>query len=151
MKTIPALAVGPQYDTTDVYVAPESVDAFVRAFLDTFRGTSTKRVVVTVTPTPSSTSSQLVQTPAGTVSLFGFKTPIPHPFGAEWAGYLVADLDSASASAKSAGADVLVAPFPVQIGRDAVIQLLYSGQVASTCSFIGTLRTPLIRGISGDS
>ncbi|WP_157439908.1 VOC family protein [Terracidiphilus gabretensis] len=117
-----AVAVGPQYDTTHVYVAPENVDAFVKAFLGTFGGASTKQVVVTVTPTPSSTSSQLLQTPAGTVSLFGFKTPIPHPFGAERTGYLVTDLDSAVASAKSAGADVLVAPFPDPIGRDAVIQ-----------------------------
>jgi hypothetical protein len=121
-KEVPVVAVGPQYDTTHVYVAPENVDAFVKAFLGTFGGTSTKQVVVTVTPTPSSTSSQLLQTPVGTVSLFGFKTPVPYPFGAERTGYLVVDLDSAVASAKSAGADVLVAPFPDPIGRDAVIQ-----------------------------
>jgi predicted enzyme related to lactoylglutathione lyase len=116
------VAVGPQYDTTHVYVAPANVDAFVKAFLGTFGGTSTKQVVVTVTPTPSSTSSQLLQTPVGTVSLFGFKTPVPYPFGAERTGYLVTDLDSAIVSAKSAGADVVVAPFPDPIGRDAVIQ-----------------------------
>jgi predicted enzyme related to lactoylglutathione lyase len=116
------VAVGAQYDTTHVYVAPESVDAFVKAFLGTFGGTSTQQVVVTVTPTPSSTSSQLLQTPVGTVSLFGFRTPVPYPFGAERTGYLVTDLDQAIASAKSAGADVLVTPFPDPIGRDAVIQ-----------------------------
>jgi predicted enzyme related to lactoylglutathione lyase len=116
------VAVGPQYDTTHVYVAPENVDAFVKAFLGTFGGSSTKQVVVTVTPTPSSTSSQLLQTPVGTVSLFGFKTPVPYPFGAERTGYLVTDLDSAIVSAKSAGADVLVAAFPDPIGRDAVVQ-----------------------------
>ena len=121
-ETTPTVAIGPQYDTSHVYVAPENVDAFVKAFLGTFGGTSTKQVVVTVTPTPSSTSSQLLQTPVGTVSLFGFKTPIPTPFGAERTGYLVTDLDSAIVSAKSVGADVLVAPFPDPIGRDAVIQ-----------------------------
>lgn len=121
-KATPDVAVGSQYDTTHVYVAPENVDAFVKAFLGTFGGTSTKQVVVTVTPTPSSTSSQLLQTPIGTVSLFGFKTPIPYPFGAERTGYLVTDLDIAMDSAKSAGADVLVSPFPDPIGRDAVIQ-----------------------------
>jgi hypothetical protein len=121
-KATPTVAVGPQYDTTHVYVAPENVDAFVKAFLGTFGGTTTKQVVVTVTPTPSSTSSQLLQTPVGTVSLFGFKTPIPYPFGVERTGYLVTDLDSAIVSAKSAGADVLVAPFPDPIGSDAVIQ-----------------------------
>jgi hypothetical protein len=121
-KATPAVAVGPQYDTTHVYVAPENIDAFVKAFLGTFGGSSTKQVEVTVTPTPSSTNSQLLQTPVGTVSLFGFKTPVPYPFGAERTGYLVVDLDGAVLSAKSAGADVLVAPFPDPIGRDAVIQ-----------------------------
>src|SRR5882757_7019575 len=84
-----AVAVGPQYDTTHVYVAPADVDGFVASFLATFGGQSTKQVVVTVTPTPSSTTSQLLQTPVGTVSLFGFKTPIPFPFGAERTGFLV--------------------------------------------------------------
>lgn len=121
-KATPVLAVGPQYDTTHVYVAPESVDAFEKAFLGTFGGTSTKQVVVTVTPTPSRTSSQLLQTPVGTISLFGFRTPVPYPFGAERTGYLVTDLDRAISAAKAEGADVLVAPFPDPIGRDAVIQ-----------------------------
>jgi hypothetical protein len=118
----PQLGVGPQYDTTHVYVAPEEVDKFVSSFLATFGGQSTKQVVATVTPTPSSTTSQLLQTPVGTVSLFGFKTPIPYPFGAERTGYLVTDLDEAVERAKEAGADVLVTIFPDPIGRDAVIQ-----------------------------
>jgi hypothetical protein len=118
----PAVGVAPQYGTTHVYVAPDQLDHFVQSFLATFGGASTKQVVATVTPTPSSTTSQLLQTPVGTVSLFGFKTPIPYPFGAERTGYLVTDLDAAVASAKAAGADVLVEPFPDPIGRDAVVQ-----------------------------
>jgi hypothetical protein len=118
----PAVAVGPQYDTTHVYVAPADVDDFVASFLATFGGQSTKQVVATVTPTPSSTTSQLLQTPVGTVSLFGFKTPIPFPFGAERTGYLVTDMDIAIKAARTAGADILVEPFPDPIGRDAVIQ-----------------------------
>ena len=105
-----------------MYVAPEDVDKFATSFLATFGGKSTKQVVATVTPTPSSTTSQLLQTPVGTVSLFGFKTPIPYPFGAERTGYLVTDLDEAIKVAKEAGAAVLVATFPDPIGRDAVIQ-----------------------------
>jgi hypothetical protein len=118
----PEVAVGAQYDTTHVYVAPESVDAFVSSFLATFGGKSTKQVIATVTPTPSSTSSQLLQTPVGTVSLFGFKTPIPYPFGAERTGYLVQDMDVAIRAARATGADILVAEFPDPIGRDVVIQ-----------------------------
>lgn len=116
------ITVAPQYDTTHVYVAPSDVDRFVVAFLGTFGGQSTKQVVATVTPTPSSTTSQLLQTPSGTVSLFGFKTPIPYPFGTERTGLLVTDLDAAVHAAEASGADVLVAPFPDPIGRDAVIQ-----------------------------
>jgi predicted enzyme related to lactoylglutathione lyase len=118
----PLLGIGAQYDTTHVYVAPDDVDKFVASFTATFGGQSTKQVVVTVTPTPSTTSSQLIQTPVGTVSLFGFRTPIPYPFGAERTGYLVTDLDAAIKAARAAGADVLVTPFPDPIGRDAVIQ-----------------------------
>jgi predicted enzyme related to lactoylglutathione lyase len=116
------IAVGAQYDTTHVYVAPDEVDKFVDSFLATFGGKSTKQVVVTVTPTPSSTSSQLLLTPAGSVSLFGFRTPIPYPFGHERTGYLVTDLDAAVRSAQGAGAAVLVKTFPDPIGRDAVVQ-----------------------------
>jgi hypothetical protein len=116
------VGVGAQYDTTHVYVAPEDVDKFATSFLATFGGQSTKQVVVTVTPTPSSTTSQLLQTPVGTVSLFGFKTPVPYPFGAERTGYLVTDMDEAIKTAKVSGADVLVATFPDPIGLDAVIQ-----------------------------
>ncbi|MDR3462937.1 MAG: glyoxalase [Beijerinckiaceae bacterium] len=119
---LPAVAVAPQYDTTHVYVAPEDVDRFVTSFLATFGGQSTKQVVADVTPTPSSTTSQLLQTPVGTVSLFGFKTPVPYPFGAERTGYLVSDLDVAISTARAAGADVIVSAFPDPIGRDAVIQ-----------------------------
>jgi hypothetical protein len=116
------VGVGAQYDTTHVYVAPEDVDKFATSFLATFGGKSTKQVVATVTPTPSSTTSQLLQTPVGTVSVFGFKTPVPYPFGAERTGYLVTDLDEAIKTAKASGADVLVATFPDPIGLDAVIQ-----------------------------
>jgi hypothetical protein len=119
---IPQVGVGAQYDTTHVYVAPEDVDKFVSSFLATFGGRSTKQVVATVTPTPSSTTSQLLQTPVGTVSVFGFKTPVPYPFGAERTGYLVTDMDEAIKTARSSGADVLVTTFPDPIGLDAVIQ-----------------------------
>ena len=39
----PIVAVGPQYDTTHVYVAPGDVDHFVASFLGTFGGQSTKQ------------------------------------------------------------------------------------------------------------
>jgi predicted enzyme related to lactoylglutathione lyase len=118
----PEFAVGPQYDTTHVYVAPQDFDRFVTSLIATFDGTATKQGVFTVTPTPSSTMSQLVLTPVGSLSVFGFKTPIPFPFGAERTGYLVTDLDGGMKAAQDDGADVVVAPFNDPIGRDAVIQ-----------------------------
>jgi hypothetical protein len=116
------VSVGPQYDTTHVYVAPEDFDRFVKSLSETLGGKTSPQGEFQVTPAPSKTMSQLVLTPVGSVSVFGFKTPIPYPFGAERTGYLVTDMDAAIKSAKAHGADVLVAPFPDPIGRDAVIQ-----------------------------
>src|SRR5947209_15483896 len=116
------VAVSPQYDTTHVYVAPEDFDRFVASLIATFGGTASKQGVFTVTPTPSSTMSQLVLTPVGTLSVFGFKTPIPYPFGLERTGYLVSDLDVAVRAARASGADVIVEPFNDPVGRDAVVQ-----------------------------
>jgi len=118
----PNVAVGQQYDTTHVYVTPDDFDRFVASVLATFGGTTTKQVVVTVTPTPSSTLSQLILTPVGSISVFGYKTPVPYPFGVERTGYLVSDMDVAVRAARVIGADVLVTPFDDPIGKDAVIQ-----------------------------
>jgi predicted enzyme related to lactoylglutathione lyase len=118
----PNVAVAPQYGSTHVYVAPEDFDRFVASFVATFGGSTSNKVVATVTPTPSSTLSQLILTPAGTLSVFGFKTPVPYPFGLERTGYLVSDIAMAAAAARAAGAAVIVAPFDDPIGRDTVIQ-----------------------------
>ena len=116
------IAVAPQYDTTHVYVAPEDFDRFVTSLIATFGGTASKQGVFTVTPTASSTMSQLVLTPVGTLSIFGFKTPIPYPFGVERTGYLVTDMDAAIREARADGIDVLVSPFNDPIGKDAIVQ-----------------------------
>ena len=115
-------AVGPQYDTTHVYVAPEDFDRFVTSLIATFGGTATTKGAFQVTPTTSKTFSQLVLTPAGSVSVFGFTTPIPFPFGDERNGYLVTDLDAAVGSAVKAGATRRITTFPDPIGRDTVVQ-----------------------------
>ena len=122
-KATPNVAVGPQYDTTHVYVSPDDFDRFVASVLATFGGTTSKQVVTTVTPTPSSSLSQLILTPVGSISVFGYKTPVPYPFGLERTGYLVSDMDAAVSAARVTGADVFVTPFDDPIGKDAVIQL----------------------------
>jgi predicted enzyme related to lactoylglutathione lyase len=118
----PVVAVGPQYDTTHVYVASADIDAFVDSILATFGGKASPRAVFTVTPTPSKTASQYVQTPVGMLSIFAFQTPIPYPFGAERTGYLVTDMDAAVKAALAAGADVTMESFDDPIGKDALIQ-----------------------------
>jgi hypothetical protein len=121
-KATSNVAVDAQYDTTHVYVAPADFDTFVASLVATFGGTTSKKGVFTVTPTPSKTMSQLVLTPVGTLSVFGFETPIPYPFGSERTGYLVTDMDSAIRDARATGADILVSPFKDPIGLDAIIQ-----------------------------
>lgn len=116
------VAVGPQYDTTHVYVEHGTLNSFTNSILKTFGGTASKPVLVNVTPTPSKTYSQLIHTPSGTFSVFDFQTPVPYPFGVERNGFLVKDMKEAIEQAKKVGADVLVEPFNDPIGRDAVIQ-----------------------------
>jgi hypothetical protein len=122
VATTPEVAVGAQYGTTHVYVAAEDMDRLAASFLATFGGKSSQISVATITPTPSSTNWQALSTPVGLISLFGFKTPIPYPFGQERTGYLVTDMDAAVSAAKKAGASVLVTPFPDAIGSDVVVQ-----------------------------
>ena len=118
----PNVSMGAQYDTTHVYVSNDDIDAFVNSFVATFGGKASPRAVFTVTPTPSKTASQYVQTPVGMLSVFAFQTPIPYPFGAERTGYLVTDMDKAVRAARAAGADVIVESFDDPIGKDALIQ-----------------------------
>src|SRR5271156_6246028 len=83
-KTAPArdagVAVGPQYDTTHVYVAPADFDAFVNSVVATFGGKPSKRIVGNVTPVASSTEMQAILTPVGVLSIFAYQTPVPFPF-----------------------------------------------------------------------
>ena len=122
MPTAASVAVGPQYDTTHVYVSNDDIDAFVNSVVATFGGFASPRAVFTVTPTPSKTASQYIRTPVGMLSVFAFQTPIPYPFGNERTGYLVTDMAEAVRAARAAGADVIVEPFDDPIGKDAVIQ-----------------------------
>jgi hypothetical protein len=116
------VAVGPQYDSTHVYVAPGDLDAFVNSFVATFGGQPSKPSVTNVLPVPSSTEFQYVWTSVGTLSVFAFQTPVPFPFGQERTGYLVADMNQAIRAARLAGAEIIVEPFEDPIGMDAVIQ-----------------------------
>jgi len=121
-STSPQVAVGPQYDTTHVYVAPSDLDPLVKSFVTTFGGSPSKPGVTNISPVPSSTTFQAVTSPSGLLSVFAFQTPIPYPFGEERTGYLVTDMDAAINAARAAGAEVIVAPFKDPIGIDAIIQ-----------------------------
>lgn len=116
------VAVGSQYDSTHVYVAPIDLDPFVNSFVATFGGQPSKAVVSNVTPVNSSTQFRYIMSPVGMLSVFAYQTPIPYPFGQERYGYLVTDMDAAIKKAKAAGAEVMVEPFNDPIGKDAIIQ-----------------------------
>jgi predicted enzyme related to lactoylglutathione lyase len=116
------VAVGPQYDSTHVYVAPGDIESFVDSFSATFSGQPSQRSVTNVLPVPSSAEFQYLWTSAGTLSVFAFQTPIPFPFGQERTGYLVTNMDQAIKDARAAGAEVIVEPFRDPIGIDAIIQ-----------------------------
>jgi len=116
------VAVGPQYDSTHVYVAPTDLEAFAASFVATFGGHASNPVTTTVTPTISSTQFQYIMSPVGTLSVFAFSSPIPYPFGLERTGYLVVDMDQALNAARSAGASIIVAPFKDPIGIDAIVE-----------------------------
>jgi predicted enzyme related to lactoylglutathione lyase len=116
------IAVGPQYDSTHVYITASNFDAFVTSFSATFGGKPSKRIVANVLPVASSAEWQYLSTGVGTLSIFAFQTPVPFPFGQERTGYLVTDMDRAIKAARAAGAEVIVEPFKDPIGIDAVIQ-----------------------------
>jgi predicted enzyme related to lactoylglutathione lyase len=116
------VAVGPQYDSTHVYVARGDLDAFVKSFIAVFGGQASKPAVTNVLPVPSRTQFEYVSTASGLLSVFAYETPVPFPFGQERTGYLVTDMDKAVKAARAAGAEVIVEPFQDPIGKDAVIQ-----------------------------
>ena len=116
------VAVGPQYDSTHVYVAPGDLDALVNSLAATFGGQPSKRIVTNILPVLGSTEFQYLWTPVGTLSIFAFQTPIPFPFGQERTGYLVTDMIQAIKDARAAGAEVMVEPFKDAIGIDAIVQ-----------------------------
>lgn len=116
------VAVGSQYDSTHIYVAPNDLDAFVNSFVATFGGQPSKPIVSNVTPVNSSTTFRYIMSPVGMLSVFAYQTPIPFPFGQERYGYLVTNMDEAIKNAKAAGSEVMVEAFNDPIGQDAIIQ-----------------------------
>jgi hypothetical protein len=116
------VAVGPQYDSTHVYVKVADFDAFVNSVLATLGGKASARIPASVTPTPSKAQFQFVLTPLGTLSIFAYETPIPYPFGLERTGWLVRDMDLALKAARDNGAEVIADKWRDPIGYDAIIQ-----------------------------
>jgi len=121
-STTTDVGVGSQYDDTHVYVSHGDLTQFVESFVSTFGGRATKQLVLTITPTPSSTLWQGASSPEGSISGFDFQTQLPYGFGYERTGYLVTNMDTAVRAAVTDGADIIVAPFADAIGRDAIIE-----------------------------
>jgi hypothetical protein len=116
------VSVGPQYDTTHVYVEPGTENAFVKSWEATFGGTNTTPALADVTPTPSEALSTVVLSPVGSLSVFDFRSGIPYPYGEERGGDLVSDFNEGVADAVRSGASVVVSPYHDAIGRDCIVQ-----------------------------
>jgi hypothetical protein len=116
------IPVGPQYDTTHVYVEPGTENAFVRSWEATFGGTNTTPRLADVTPTSSVALSTVVLSPVGSLSVFDFRSGIPYPYGDERGGDLVSDFNEGVADALRSGASLVVSPYHDAIGRDCIVQ-----------------------------
>ena len=122
----PDVGVGAQYDSAHVYVAPADFDRFVASTGDFWRYRFEAGRVYGDADA-SSTMSQIVLTPAGIFSVFGFKTPVPYPFGGERTGYLVSDLDEAVCAARGGSGRTGDSVSAIPLGGTRVIQWPQSG------------------------
>ena len=118
-----SIAVGPQYDTTHVYVAPEDFDRFVASLLATFGGTTTKQGVFTVTPT----SEQHYVTTGSHPRRLGVRVRIQNadPLSVRLGAHRLSGHRHGRGDPCGQGdrrRRVQVAPFNDPIGRDAIIQ-----------------------------
>lgn len=117
-----AVSLGPQYVAQHVYLAPDQIVPFTRSFVATFGGSATDVQEISITPTPSRNLWSLVTAPNALLSVFGFTTPVPYPFGAERTGYGVSDVGGAVRAARRSGAFALIEPFQDAVGPQAVMQ-----------------------------
>jgi hypothetical protein len=128
--------VGPQYDSTHVFVDHGTLSAFTTSWEATFGGTNTTPTVTDVTPTPSKTWSELILSPVGTVSVFDYLTPVPYPFGAERTGWLMKDFNQGVRAARVSGRTSSSRRSPIRWGATRSS----SSPAASTPSSTGTPR-----------
>ena len=99
----PDVAVGPQYDTTHVYIAPEDFDRFVSSVLsdiwrDYIEESCRRRYA---------DSQQHLLTVDLDACRYDFRIrlhdTVPYPFGGERTGYLVTDMDSNTCCSTNGG------------------------------------------------
>ena len=123
ISATPDVAVGPQYDTTHVYIAPEDFDRFVSSVLsDIWRDDIEESC-----HTRYANSQQHLLTVDLDACRYDFRIRLhdTRPISVSaWrrTGYLVTDMGTAIRAARQTGADILVTPFNDPIGQDAVIQ-----------------------------
>jgi hypothetical protein len=117
-----SLAVGPGYNAAHVYVPPADVNTFVSSWEATFGGTNTTPTAFQITPVPSTTISTLLFSPVGMLSVYGYQTGIPYPWGQERVGDDVTSIDGGVADAERSGADLVVSPWADKHGEDVILQ-----------------------------
>src|SRR5438445_58274 len=94
----PALAVGPQYDTTHVYVSPDSADAFILDFVAFAHGkivSDDRNAPGVEIGRPTDTYRRVrIESAFGRVAVLVTDGHLPYPYGREVTGYEVSDLSA---------------------------------------------------------
>ena len=122
----------PSYKTLEtipenrVYVSADRADDFTRSFLTFSRGK-----VVSDNPQapgieigkPGETYRRIrIESTFGKLAVFVTDGHLPYPYGRELTGYEVANLTDTLAKAKTAGVEILVAPFTADQRTSAIVE-----------------------------
>jgi hypothetical protein len=116
-----------------IYVSADRVDAFVHGFLTFSRGKTVSddaKAPGVEIGRPSDTYRRIrIESTFGKMVVLVTDGHLPYPYGHEMTGYEVANLDGTLAKARTAGAQVLVAPYTAD-GRTAAIVQFPGGYIA---------------------
>jgi predicted enzyme related to lactoylglutathione lyase len=138
-KTAPSYKPLETVPENRVYVSVDGAEAFVRSFLEFSHGrivSSAKHAAGVEIGRPKDTFWRVrIESAFGRMTVFATDGHLPYPYGRETTGYEVGNLTETLAKAKSAGAQVLVAPYQAD-GREAAMLQFPGGYIAEVHSMM---------------
>ncbi|WP_265443717.1 hypothetical protein [Flexivirga meconopsidis] len=114
---------GPAYDSTHIYTTFADMAPLTEQLQAVFGGEVKTYGELNICPQPSLSVVSVLLSPYGLLSLFGFSTPIPYPFGQDKHGYRIRRRDEMIGRATEAGLDFAVAPFDDLGGLQSIVRL----------------------------